>query len=120
MCLSPSPALYQGVSALFVAQVYGIALGPGQYATIILTATLASIGIVGVPGAGLIMLTLVLQQAGLPLEGIALIAGVDRLLDMVRTCVNVTGDLCVATVVAASAGELGLVAGTVTCADSDQ
>jgi Na+/H+-dicarboxylate symporter len=99
-------ALYQGVCALFVAQVYGITLSPGQYLTIILTATLASIGTAGVPGAGLIMLTLVLQQVGLPLEGVALIAGVDRILDMARTCINVTGDSCVAAVVAESEHEL--------------
>ena len=83
-------ALYQGVCALFVAQVYGVPLGLGHYITIIITATLASIGTAGVPGAGLIMLTLVLQQVGLPLEGVALIAGVDRILDMARTCINVT------------------------------
>lgn len=85
-------ALYQGVCALFVAQVYGIDLSLGQQVTIILTATLASIGTAGVPGAGLIMLTLVLQSVGLPLEAVALIAGIDRILDMARTTVNVTGD----------------------------
>ena len=99
-------ALYQGVCALFVAQVYGIALTFPQYIMIIITATLASIGTAGVPGAGLIMLTLVLQQVGLPLEGVALIAGVDRILDMARTCINVTGDSCVSTVVAYTEGEL--------------
>ena len=85
-------ALYQGVCALFVAQVYGVDLNMGQYITIVLTGTLASIGTAGVPGAGLIMLTLVLQSVGLPLEGIALIAGIDRVLDMIRTTVNITGD----------------------------
>ena len=104
-------ALYQGVCALFVAQVYGMSLTPGQYITIIITATLASIGTAGVPGAGLIMLTLVLQQVGLPLEGVALIAGVDRVLDMARTCINVTGDSCVAAVVAESEHELNPPAG---------
>jgi Na+/H+-dicarboxylate symporter len=99
-------ALYQGVCAIFVAQVYGIDLSAGQFIMIIITSTLASIGTAGVPGAGLIMLTLVLQQVGLPLEGIALIAGVDRLLDMARTCINVTGDSCVAALVAKSEGEL--------------
>lgn len=91
-------ALYQGVCALFIAQVYGIDLTMSQYMMIILTGTLASIGTAGVPGAGLIMLTLVLQTVGLPLEGIALIAGIDRVLDMPRTMVNVTGDaaVCVA------------------------
>ncbi len=99
-------ALYQGVCALFVAQVYGVELGLSQYLTIIITATLASVGTAGVPGAGLIMLTLVLQQVGLPLEGVALIAGIDRVLDMARTCINVTGDSCVTTVVAETEGEL--------------
>ena len=91
-------ALYQGVCALFIAQVYGIDLTMSQYMMIILTGTLASIGTAGVPGAGLIMLTLVLQTVGLPLEGLALIAGIDRVLDMPRTMVNVTGDaaVCVA------------------------
>ena len=99
-------ALYQGVCALFVAQVYGITLTTGQLGTIILTATLASIGTAGVPGAGLIMLTLVLQAVGLPLEGIALIAGIDRVLDMARTAINVTGDGSAAVVIAATEGEL--------------
>jgi Na+/H+-dicarboxylate symporter len=92
-------ALYQGVCALFVAQVYGIDLSMGQYITIILTGTLASIGTAGVPGAGLIMLTLVLQSVGLPLEGIALIAGIDRVLDMIRTTVNITGDAAACVVI---------------------
>ncbi len=85
-------ALYQGVCALFVAQVYGLDLSAGQMLTIVLTATLASIGTAGVPGAGLIMLTMVLQAVNLPLEGVALIAGIDRILDMARTTVNITGD----------------------------
>jgi len=85
-------ALYQGVCALFVAQVYGIDLTFGQMLTIVLTGTLASIGTAGVPGAGLIMLTMVLQSVNLPLEGVALIAGIDRVLDMIRTTVNITGD----------------------------
>jgi Na+/H+-dicarboxylate symporter len=84
-------ALYQGVCALFVAQAYGVSLGMGDYITIILTSTLASIGTAGVPGAGLIMLSLVLTSVGLPLEGAALIAGIDRILDMARTALNVTG-----------------------------
>ncbi|MDK2877865.1 MAG: hypothetical protein PWR06_581 [Thermoanaerobacteraceae bacterium] len=99
-------ALYQGVCALFIAQVFGIHLTLAQQMVIILTATLASIGTAGVPGAGLIMLTMVLQSVGLPLEGIALIAGIDRVLDMARTCINVTGDMAGAVVVAASEGEL--------------
>ena len=85
-------ALYQGVCALFIAQVYGVDLTLGQMTVIVLTGTLASIGTAGVPGAGLIMLTLVLQSVGLPLEGVALIAGIDRVLDMMRTTVNITGD----------------------------
>lgn len=99
-------ALYQGVCALFVAQFYGMDLSFAQHLTIVLTATLASIGTAGVPGAGLIMLTMVLTSVGLPLEGIALIAGVDRILDMFRTSVNVIGDASAAVVVAASEGEL--------------
>jgi len=98
-------ALYQGVCALFVAQAYGLTLGMGAQLSIILTATLASIGTAGVPGAGLIMLTLVLTAVGLPLEGAALVAGIDAVLDMARTCVNVVGDACVAAVVASTEGE---------------
>ncbi len=85
-------AIYQGVCALFVAQVYGIDLTLSQMLIIVLTGTLASIGTAGVPGAGLIMLTLTLQSVNLPIEGIALIAGIDRILDMIRTTVNITGD----------------------------
>lgn len=98
-------ALYQGVCALFVAQAYGLTLGMGAQLSIILTATLASIGTAGVPGAGLIMLTLVLTAVGLPLEGAALVAGIDAVLDMARTSVNVIGDSCVAAVVASTEGE---------------
>ncbi|WP_337995760.1 dicarboxylate/amino acid:cation symporter [Oleispirillum naphthae] len=101
-------ALYQGVCALFVAQVFGVHLSGGDYVTIILTATLASIGTAGVPGAGLIMLSLVLSSVGLPLEGVAIIAGIDRVLDMARTSLNVVGDGMVATLVAKSEGELDL------------
>lgn len=92
-------AIYQGVSALFIAQVFGIDLDLSQQLMIILTATLASIGTAGVPGAGMIMLMLVLQSTGLPLEGIALVAGVERILDMIRTCLNVTGDMACAAIV---------------------
>lgn len=99
-------ALYQGVTALFVAQAFGIDLTWVDYLTIILTATLASIGTAGVPGAGLVMLTLVLTTVGLPLEGVALIAGIDRVLDMARTVVNVSGDLVATTVIAQSEDEL--------------
>ena len=92
-------ALYQGVCALFIAQIYGVDLSMGQYVTIILTGTLASIGTAGVPGAGLIMLTMILTAVGLPLEGAALVAGIDRILDMPRTTVNITGDATVALIV---------------------
>lgn len=85
-------AIYQGVCAVFTAQIFGINLTLSQQLMIILTATLASIGTAGVPGSGVIMLTMVLQSAGLPLEGIALVAGIDRILDMARTTVNITGD----------------------------
>lgn len=99
-------AIYQGVLALFIAQAFGIELNGGQYLMIILTATLASIGTAGVPGAGLIMLGLVLTSVGLPLEGVALIAGIDRILDMARTTVNVAGDLMTTTLVGRSENEL--------------
>ena len=92
-------SIYQGICAVFIAQVFGIDLTLGAQVTIVLTALLASIGTAGVPGSGMIMLALVLGSAGLPLEGIALVAGVDRLLDMLRTTVNVTGDGAVAQVV---------------------
>ena len=85
-------AIYQGVCAIFIAEIFGIDLTIAQQITIILTATLASIGTAGVPGAGMIMLAMVLESVGLPLEGIALVAGIDRILDMGRTTVNITGD----------------------------
>ncbi|KAB3534798.1 dicarboxylate/amino acid:cation symporter [Alkaliphilus pronyensis] len=99
-------ALYQGVCALFVAQIYGLDLSIAQQVSIILTATLASIGTAGVPGAGFIMLTMVLTSVGLPLEGSALIAGIDRILDMARTTVNVVGDSAVAVAIAATENDL--------------
>ena len=99
-------ALYQGVTTLFVAQAFGIDLGMPEYITIILTATLASIGTAGVPGAGLIMLTLVLTTVGLPVEGVALIAGIDRILDMARTTVNISGDIAASVIIAKSEREL--------------
>ena len=95
-------AIMQGVATVFIAQVYQIDIGLAGYLTVILTATLASIGTAGVPGVGLVTLALVLQQVGLPVEGIALIIGVDRLLDMLRTALNVTGDSVVSCVVAKS------------------
>ena len=85
-------AIYQGVCAIFIASCYGIDLTFSQMITIVLTATLASIGTAGIPGAGMVMLTMVLQSVGLPVEGIALVAGVDRIFDMGRTTVNITGD----------------------------
>ena len=85
-------AIYQGVCAIFIASCFGIDLTLGQMATIVVTATLASIGTAGVPGAGMVMLTMVLTSVGLPVEGIALVAGVDRIFDMGRTVLNITGD----------------------------
>ena len=85
-------AIYQGVCAIFIAACYGINLSMSQMLTIVLTATLASIGTAGVPGAGMVMLAMVLQSVGLPVEGIALVAGVDRIFDMGRTVLNITGD----------------------------
>ena len=99
-------AIMQGVASLFVAQVYGIEMTIPMMLTIVLTATLASIGTAGVPGAGAIMLTLVLQSVGLPLEGIGLIMGIDRLVDMARTAINVTGDAVCTTIIAKSEGGL--------------
>lgn len=95
-------AIMQGVATVFIAQVYNIDLTLADYLMVILTATLASIGTAGVPGVGLIMLAMVLNQVGLPVEGIGLIIGVDRLLDMTRTAVNVTGDSMVTLVVGKS------------------
>jgi len=92
-------AIYQGVCAIFIAACYGISLTPAQMITIVLTATLASIGTAGVPGAGMVMLAMVLASVGLPLDGIALVAGVDRIFDMGRTVVNITGDASCALVV---------------------
>ena len=94
-------AIYQGVSAVFIAACFGIELTLAQMVTIVLTATLASIGTAGVPGSGMIMLAMVLQSVGLPVEGIALVAGVDRIFDMGRTVVNITGDAACAIVVSA-------------------
>lgn len=101
-------AIMQGVATVFIANVYNVDLGMADYLSVILTATLASIGTAGVPGVGLIMLAMVLNQVGLPVEGIALIIGVDRLLDMMRTAVNVTGDATVTTIIARSEKALDL------------
>ncbi len=98
-------AIMQGVATVFIAQVFSVDLTISDYLMVILTATLASVGTAGVPGVGLIMLAMVLNQVGLPVEGIAIIIGVDRLLDMTRTAVNVTGDCMVTCVVAKSEGQ---------------
>ena len=99
-------AIMQGVATVFISQVYGVNIDINGYLMVILTATLASIGTAGVPGVGLITLAMVLNQVGLPVEGIGLIIGIDRLLDMVRTAVNVTGDAAVSCIVAKKEGEL--------------
>ena len=101
-------AIMQGVATVFLANVYGIDLGLGGYITVIAMAVLASIGTAGVPGVGLVMLTMVLGQVGLPIEGIALILGVDRLMDMIRTAVNITGDAVVSTIVAKGEGKIDM------------
>lgn len=101
-------AIMQGVATVFLANVYGIDLGLGGYLTVIGMAILASIGTAGVPGVGLVMLTMVLSQVGLPIEGIAIILGVDRLMDMIRTAVNITGDAVVTTIVAKGEGKVDL------------
>jgi len=92
-------AIYQGVCAIFIAACFGIDLTLSQMATIVITATLASIGTAGVPGAGMVMLAMVLTSVGLPVEGIALVAGVDRIFDMGRTVLNITGDASCAVIV---------------------
>ena len=99
-------SLYQAVAAVFIAQAFGIDLDLTQQLTIVLTATLASIGAAAVPGAGLVMLVIVLGAVGMDPEGVALIFAVDRILDMLRTVVNVTGDATVATVIASTEGQL--------------
>jgi len=93
-------AIMQGVATVFIAQAFNVDIGMTGYLLVILTATLASVGTAGVPGVGMITLAMVLQQVGLPVEGIALIIGVDRLLDMIRTAVNVAGDSMVSTIIA--------------------
>ncbi len=101
-------AIMQGVATVFIANVYGVDLGVSGYLTVIGMAVLASIGTAGVPGVGMVMLTMVLSQVGLPLDGIAIILGVDRLMDMLRTAVNVTGDAMVTVLVAKTEGKLDL------------
>ena len=99
-------AIMQGVATVFIASAYGIELGMAEFVTVIATATLASIGTAAVPSAGMITLAMVLGQVGLPAEAIGLILGVDRILDMVRTAVNITGDAVVTCTVAHSEGAL--------------
>ncbi len=101
-------SIMQGVAVVFTAQLFGVQLGPVEYATVIATATLASIGTAGVPSVGLITLSMVFNSVGLPLEGIALIMGIDRILDMARTAVNITGDAVCTTVVAKQSGNIDL------------
>lgn len=99
-------ALYQAVAAVFIAQTLGMDLTLGAQLTIVLTAVLASIGTAAVPGAGLIMLVIILEAIGVPSQGIALILGVDRILDMMRTTTNVTGDACVAVFIASTENQI--------------
>ena len=95
-------AIMQGCATFFLASIYGIDLGINEIITIVITATIASIGTAGIPSAGIVMLTVIFTQIGIPLEGITLLLGVDRLLDMMRTSVNVSGDLCISCVIASS------------------
>jgi len=95
-------AIMQGCATFFLASLYGIDLGMNEIITIVVTATIASIGTAGIPSAGIIMLTVIFTQIGIPLEGITLLLGVDRLLDMMRTSINVSGDLCISCIVASS------------------
>ena len=99
-------AIMQGVATVFIANVYNVELGVSGYLTVILMSVLASVGTAGVPGVGLIMLSMVFTQVGLPVEGIGLILGVDRLMDMIRTAVNVSGDATVSSIVAKSEGKM--------------
>jgi Na+/H+-dicarboxylate symporter len=101
-------AMMQGVATVFIANLYGVELGLAGYVTVVVTAVLASIGTAAVPSVGLVMLTLVFTQVGLPVEAIGIIIGVDRLVDMTRTAVNVTGDAVVTTIVAKSEGQIDL------------
>jgi len=101
-------ALYECVAALFIAQAYGVSLGIGAQVIVVLTALLASIGAAGIPAAGLVMISIILDAVGLPLEGVALILAIDPVLDMCRTCVNVWSDSCGAVAIAHSEGEIVL------------
>ena len=99
-------AIMQGCATFFLASLYGIDLGMNEILTIVVTATIASIGTAGIPSAGIIMLTVIFTQIGIPLEGITLLLGVDRLLDMMRTSINVSGDLCISCIVASSENKI--------------
>ena len=99
-------AIMQGCATFFLASLYGIDLGINEIVTIVITATIASIGTAGIPSAGIIMLTVIFTQIGIPLEGITLLLGVDRLLDMMRTSVNVSGDICISCVIASSENKI--------------
>ena len=99
-------AMYLGLATLFGAQIFGVDLSWGDYVMVSITATLGAVGAAGIPGAGLIMMTLVFSSVGVPLETIAFVAGVDRIMDMMRTCTNVSGDAAVATTVAMMTGEI--------------
>jgi Na+/H+-dicarboxylate symporter len=99
-------AMYQGIATVFIAQVFGMDLSIGQQLTVVMMATFASIGTAPVPGVGLIMLIVILRSVGVPQEGVALVLGVDRILDMLRTVTNVTGDAAATTIVASTEKEL--------------
>ena len=101
-------ALYECVAAMFIAQAYGLSLDFSQQFIVVITALLASIGAAGIPSAGLVMISIILNAIGLPLEGVGLILAVDRILDMCRTTVNVFSDSCGAVVIARSEGEKNL------------
>lgn len=101
-------SIMQGVAVVFVAQAFGIHLSPTDFITVIVTATLASVGTAGIPSVGLVTLAMVFNSVGLPVEGIGLIMGIDRILDMIRTAVNVTGDAVCTTIIAKQNGDLDL------------
>ncbi|MCP5412992.1 MAG: dicarboxylate/amino acid:cation symporter, partial [Alphaproteobacteria bacterium] len=101
-------ALYECVAAIFIAQAYGIAIPPGKQFLIVLIALLTSIGVAGVPSASLVAIVIILKSVGVPMEGLAIILVVDRLLDMCRTAVNIFSDSCGAVTIAATEGETGL------------
>jgi Na+/H+-dicarboxylate symporter len=97
-------AIYQGVAIIFLANLYGVPLGASSVLIVLITATLATIGTAGVPGAGMIMLSIVLSAIGLPMEAIAIVFGIDRIVDMPRTAINVFGDFICAFIIAKSEG----------------